>query len=64
MFDIQIDDRVIIARLSYMPDRIRSTLLKKTHELAEKLKSKVQQNLTNQVLKIQTASSRATSSSR
>ena len=43
-----------MARLSYMPDKLRAAFLKKTYALAEKLKSKVQQNLTNRLLKIRT----------
>jgi len=54
MITISVDDRAIIARLSYMPDKLRAAFLKKTYALAEKLKSKVQQNLTNRILKIQT----------
>jgi phage gpG-like protein len=52
MLDIQIDSRQIMARLSYMPDKLRAAFLKKTYALAEKLKSKVQQNLTNKLLHI------------
>jgi phage gpG-like protein len=54
MLSVEIDDRVIMARLNAMPGKLRSALLKKTYELAEKLKSKVQQNLTNQILQIRT----------
>lgn len=43
-----------MARLSYMPDKLRAAFLKKTYALAEKLKSKVQQNLTNKLLHIRT----------
>jgi hypothetical protein len=35
-----------------MPDKLRAAFLKKTYALAEKLKSKVQQNLTNKLLHI------------
>lgn len=52
--DIQVDDRVIQARLRVMPDKLRAALLKKTYDLAETLKSKVQQNLTNKILRIRT----------
>lgn len=52
MLTVEIDDRVIRARLDAMPDNIRAAFLKKTYTLAEKLKSKVQQNLTNLVLRI------------
>jgi len=54
MLDISVDTRVIIARLSVMPDKLRAAFLKKTYTLAEKLKSKVQQNLTNKLLNIRT----------
>jgi|ERR1017187_2048560 phage gpG-like protein len=54
MLAIDIDDRAIMARLSSMPDRLRAAFLKKTYALAEKLKSKVQQNLTNRILQIRT----------
>ena len=54
MLDIQVDDRAIMARLSYMPDKLRAAFLRKTYALAEKLKSKVQQNLTNRLLNIRT----------
>jgi hypothetical protein len=54
MLTVEIDDRAVVARLSSMPDKLRAAFLKKTYALAEKLKSKVQQNLTNRVLKIQT----------
>jgi phage gpG-like protein len=54
VIDIQIDDRAIMARLAYMPDKLRAAFLKKTYALAEKLKSKVQQNLTNRILQIRT----------
>jgi hypothetical protein len=54
MLDISIDMRQITARLSVMPDKLRAAFLKKTYALAEKLKSKVQQNLTNRLLKIRT----------
>lgn len=43
-----------MARLSSMPDKLRRAFLKKTYSLAEKLKSKVQQNLTNRLLRIRT----------
>jgi phage gpG-like protein len=52
MLDVQIDARTITARLSAMPDKLRAAFLKKTYALAEKLKSKVQQNLTNNLLHI------------
>lgn len=35
-----------------MPDKLRAAFLKKTYALAERLKSKVQQNLTNKLLNI------------
>lgn len=54
MLDIEIDDRVITARLSVMPARLHAVLLKKTYEFDEKLKSAVQQNLTNRLLNIRT----------
>lgn len=54
MFTVEVNDRVITARLNAMPAKLRAALLKKTYELAEKLKSKVQQNLTNQILQIRT----------
>lgn len=54
MLTVEVDDRVIMARLNAMPGKLRSALLKKTYELAEKLKSKVQQNLTNKILQIRT----------
>jgi hypothetical protein len=54
VFSIEIDARVVIARLNSMPAKLRSALLKRTYALAEKLKSKVQQKLTNQILKIRT----------
>jgi phage gpG-like protein len=54
VISIAVDDRVIMARLAAMPDKLRARLLKTTYALAEKLKSKVQQNLTNRLLKIQT----------
>jgi phage gpG-like protein len=54
MLDVEIDDRVIMARLSVMPDKMRTRILKTTYTLAEKLKSKVQQNLTNRLLNIRT----------
>ncbi len=41
-----------MARLSSMPDKLRAAFLKKTYALAERLKSKVQQNLTNKLLNI------------
>lgn len=54
MISLEVDDRVIQARLSSMPDKLRAAFLKKTYTLAEKLKSKVQQNLTNRILNIRT----------
>jgi hypothetical protein len=54
MLTVTIDDRAVVARLGAMPGRMHAALLKKTYELAEKLKSKVQQNLTNRVLQIRT----------
>ena len=54
MLDIRVGDRAIMARLSYMPDKLRAAFLRKTYALAEKLKSKVQQNLTNRLLNIRT----------
>lgn len=54
MFTVEVDTRQIMARLSYMPDKLRAAFLKKTYALAEKLKSKVQQNLTNKLLNIRT----------
>jgi phage gpG-like protein len=54
LITIEVDDRSIMARLSYMPDKLRAAFLKKTYALAEKLKSKVQQNLTNKLLQIRT----------
>jgi len=54
MLDVQIDDRAIMARLAVMPDKLRARILKTTYTLAEKLKSKVQQNLTNKLLNIRT----------
>src|ERR1700735_2535463 len=41
-----------MARLTVMSDKVRAALKKKNEALAEKLKSKVQQNLTNQILQI------------
>jgi phage gpG-like protein len=52
MITVEVDTRVITARLNSMPDRLRAAFLKKTYALAEKLKSKVQQNLTNKILNI------------
>jgi len=37
-----------------MPDKLRAAFLRKTYALAEKLKSKVHQNLTNRILNIRT----------
>jgi hypothetical protein len=54
MLSIEVDSRQIMARLSVMPDKGRSRILKTTYDLAEKLKSKVQQNLTNKLLRIRT----------
>jgi hypothetical protein len=54
MIILEIDSREITARLSNMPDKLRAAFLKKTYALAEKLKSKVQQNLTNKLLHIRT----------
>ena len=54
MLTIDVDSRAVMARLSYMPEKLRAAFLKKTYALAEKLKSKVQQNLTNRVLNIRT----------
>jgi phage gpG-like protein len=54
MLTIEVEDRAIMARLSSMPDKLRAAFLKKTYALAEKLKSKVQQNLTNKLLQIRT----------
>jgi len=54
MLDISVDTRQIMARLTFMPDKLRAAFLKKTYALAEKLKSKVQQNLTNKLLHIRT----------
>ena len=54
MLTIEVNDTAVIARLSATPDKLRAAFLKKTYTLAEKLKSKVQQNLTNRILKIQT----------
>jgi hypothetical protein len=51
---VEVNNRVIMARLSVMPDKLRAAFLKKTYTLAEKLKSKVQQNLTNRLLNIRT----------
>jgi phage gpG-like protein len=52
VIDIEIDDRVVMARLNTLPGKLRAALLRKTYDLAEKLKSKVQQNLTNKILRI------------
>jgi len=54
MLTVDVDARAVTARLSYMPDKLRAAFLKKTYALAEKLKSKVQQNLTNKLLHIRT----------
>jgi len=54
MLTVIIDSREVTARLSSMPDKLRAAFLKKTYALAEKLKSKVQQNLTNKILHIRT----------
>jgi phage gpG-like protein len=54
MLTIEVDDKAVIARLTAMPDKLRAAFLKKTYALAEKLKSKVQQNLTNRILNIRT----------
>lgn len=54
MFDIQVDDRVITARLDAMPTKVHAALLKKTYTLAQKLTNKVKQNLTNRILRIRT----------
>jgi phage gpG-like protein len=54
LLDVTVDDRVIMARLSAMPGKLRAAILKTTYTLAEKLKSKVQQNLTNKLLNIRT----------
>src|SRR5271170_7818927 len=54
MIDISVDSRQVMARLSVMPDKLRAAFLKKTYALAEKLKSKVQRNLTNKLLHIRT----------
>ena len=54
MLTVEVDSRQIMARLSAMPDKLRAAFLKKTYALAEKLKSKVQQNLTNKLLNIRT----------
>jgi hypothetical protein len=54
MLTVEIDDRVIMARLSAMPGKLRAAFLKKTYALAETLKSTVQQALTNRLLQIRT----------
>ena len=54
MITVEVDARQVMARLTSMPDKLRAAFLKKTYTLAEKLKSKVQQNLTNRLLNIRT----------
>ena len=53
---IYVDDRAVQARFTSMPDKLRAAFLK-TYALAEKLKSKVQQNLTNRLLRIRSGKS-------
>ena len=52
MLTVEVDARTVIARFAAMPAKLRAAFIKKTYMLAEKLKSKVQQNLTNQILHI------------
>ena len=54
MLTVEVEDRAVVARLNAMPQKLHAALLKKTYFLAEKLKSKVQQNLTNRILNIRT----------
>jgi len=54
MLTVDVDERQIMARLSVMGEKVRARILKTTYTLAEKLKSKVQQNLTNKLLRIRT----------
>lgn len=54
MLTVEVDDRAVMARLDAMPQKLRAAILKKTYALAEKLKSKAQQNLTNRILNIRT----------
>ena len=54
MITIDVNARVVTARLQSMSTKVHAALLKKTYDLAEKLKSKVQQNLTNKILQIRT----------
>jgi len=44
MLTIEVNDTAVMARLSSMPDKLPAAFLNKTYALAEKLKSKVQQN--------------------
>ena len=54
MLTVEVDARQVTARLNSMPDKLRAAFLKKTQALVQTLKSKVQQNLTNQILQIRT----------
>jgi phage gpG-like protein len=54
MLTVEVDSRAVVARLTSMPTRIHAGILKATYGLAEELKSRVQQNLTNKVLQIRT----------
>jgi len=54
MLTVEVDARQVTARLAAMSSKVHAAVLKKTYELAGKLKSKVQQNLTNQILQIRT----------
>ena len=50
MITIEVDDRAVITKLTAMPDKVRSALLKKTQYLALKLEQKVKENLNNGIL--------------
>jgi hypothetical protein len=54
MLNITVDDTVVMARLDSMPAKVHAAVLKKTYELALRLKQKVKANLKNVILRYRT----------
>ena len=50
MITVEVDSRRVVTKLTSMPDKVRSALLKKTQYLALKLEQQVKQNLNNTIL--------------
>ena len=59
MITVDIDDRVISARLAFMPDRVKSSLRREITALATSLVSRIKQDkLSGQVLNVRTGNLR------